>query len=124
MSKQQASVDVLTGNKIISVFDGMQIGALSGWMSGNVGEKAYRKVDGEVTEVYSFDKLKYHSSWDWLMPACFKFDTLEITGRKRRIYESHCDVIDAAVSRYEIIPVFEALVDGITWYNNTQTKKQ
>lgn len=69
---KQTEKKIEEGNKIIAVFDGMQIGALHGWMSGNVGEKAYRKIDGEITEAYSFSKLKYHTSWDWLMPVVEK----------------------------------------------------
>lgn len=62
---------------------------------------------------------KYHTSWDWLMPACKKFDSLNLLDKE---YESLCDEIDNAVSCYEIMPAFKNLVKAITWYSSTQQK--
>lgn len=66
-------MDTIEGNKLIAVFDGMQIGNLSGWLSGDIGERAYRKVDDIVKEVYSFSRLRYHTSLDWLRPVFDKW---------------------------------------------------
>jgi hypothetical protein len=63
--------------------------------------------------------LLYNTSWDWLMPAIQKFDRLyqnEVFVHYG-IYQSYCDDIDDAVTQYEILPAFEALVSAITWYN-------
>lgn len=65
--------------------------------------------------------LLFDTSWDWLMPSCKKFDELYI-GKEAPIgYIDHCEKIDNAVSCYEIEWAFEALVEGIKWYN-TQPK--
>lgn len=67
------------------------------------------------------ERALYHSSWNWLMPACKKFDRLyeaidELSDNMG--YIMHCDLIDDAVTTYEIEPVFKALTEAITWYNN------
>ena len=65
------------------------------------------------------NELPYQRSWDWLMPAIQKFDRLyqnEVFVHYG-IYQSYCDDIDNAVTEYEILPAFEALVSAITWYN-------
>ncbi len=53
--------------------------------------------------------LKYHSSWDSLMPVCHKIDNLYIEEKKsiapvRNEYAALCDKIDNAVTLYEIEP--------------------
>lgn len=86
------------------------------------------KVKGELYPVegvlFSASGLKYCSSWDWLMPACKKFDTIfdgYNWGMKTSIYQqyvSQCDSIDNAVTRYDIEPAWTELIAAITWYNN------
>jgi hypothetical protein len=71
-----------------------------------------------------FEDLKYHSSWDWLMPACHKWDSLtdaEIIEGTWYQYEDLCEILDAKVSLYEILPVWEQLVKNIEWYNQSKT---
>lgn len=64
--------------------------------------------------VHAATDLKYHSSWDWLIPACKKFDKLNLRVIK---YQKLCDEIDNAVSCYEIEPAWNCLVKAITWLN-------
>lgn len=76
------------------------------------------KPEEDLIEVRSF---KYHSSWDWLMPACVKFDTLyddKWTFDERMMYELLSDEMDKAATLYEILPLYNALIKGITWYNS------
>ena len=64
---------------------------------------------------------KYHSSWDWLMPACHKWDCLtdaEIKEGTWPKYERLCDLLDRKVALYEIQPVWNQLVKNIQWYNS------
>jgi len=115
MSEKKEIIEVVDGNKLIAGFDGMLIGKLSGWMSGNVGEKAYRKVDGEVTDVYSFEKLKYHTSWDWLMPVVEKINSLS--------YNDSNNKFQPTVERFlenDIDSIWRQIIIFITWYNKTQ----
>lgn len=112
-------MNTVEGNKLIAEFMGFKCSKSGKTFRMSNESSPYRKTD-----------LHYHSSWDLLMPACKKFDTIkrgslaEGWNRARnRIYEQHCDCIDNAVTRYDILPAFERLVDAIEWYNslNTQT---
>ena len=68
--------------------------------------------------------LRYHESWDWLMPALLKFDTLFEgkhfinTKKWRKKYQEHCEYIDYYTTLYEILPVWEHFITAIKWYNN------
>lgn len=76
-------------------------------------------VDFEDKSCFELDQLKYDSSWDWLMPVCKKFDSLDFsTARKATMlkYEDFCDGIDNAVTLYEIEPVFIAVTAAVKWY--------
>lgn len=66
-------------------------------------------------------ELKYHSSWEWIMPACKKFHELNLEGYE---YEQHCESIDIAVTSYEIERAFKKLSEAITWYNTSSNPKQ
>jgi len=66
----------------------------------------------------------YHSSFDWTMKVCLKWDTI-YEGKTLKLpipkwyreYEDLCDLLDAEASRYEITPLYEQLVENIVWYN-------
>lgn len=70
--------------------------------------------------------LKYHSSWDWLIPACKKWDELIFPTDNPKLlveYCRKCDLLDDMVTCYEIEAVFEQLVKNIKWYNGLETRK-
>lgn len=90
-------------NKLIAEFEGAQV---------NFG---YNKQSVLHLGVHiNVKELGYNASWNWLMPACKKFDSLDLVDEN---YVKHCDNIDFLVSQYEIEPVYEALVQAILWYN-------
>lgn len=60
---------------------------------------------------------KYHTSWDWLLPAVSKFFDVEF-GDHFEQWKSHCDNIKDALLSLEIDRVHQRLVEGIEWYNN------
>lgn len=108
--------EILEGNKLIadSPFSDLVKGS---------GEEERWYIKSNNQQGY-FTELKYHSSWDWIMPACSKwdnlyFDVLEIKTREQ--YELRCDSLDNAVTRYELAPVFKQLVENIKWYNKNKT---
>lgn len=75
------------------------------------------------------EALLFDTSWDWLMPACRKWDNLNYDGVPKGgkgEFKSLCDALDNLVSMYEIKPVFKQLCINIRWYNkwyNQQPKK-
>ena len=66
--------------------------------------------------------LKYHSSWDWLIPVCSKCNNI-IQGQKRPS-PNHCNDLDwlecaitTALREYEIDKVHTAVHNFIVAYN-------
>ena len=80
-------------------------------------EQKDNKLVTEFMELSGRFSKPYHSSWNWLMPACKKFDNLNLMDVE---YERLCDEIDNAVSCYEIKPAFKNLVSAIKWYNQNK----
>lgn len=79
-----------------------------------------KKKRYESTEDIFIKNLKYHTSWDWIMPACKKWDELGSFDEATAAYEQLCDELDEAVSRYDIEAVFQQLIKNITCYNATE----
>lgn len=92
----------------------------------------------EFKEYYQPFKLKYHSSWDWLMPVVEKIESLDngagirykvciesrYLNKKDRPF-AHCVTIIQnqhprikEASNIKIEAVWIAVVKFITWYNN------
>lgn len=65
--------DIIEGNKLIAEFMEYTIGNLQGWVSGN-NFCSYKKENGEIVNPVKVENLKYHSSWDWLMPVVAKIN--------------------------------------------------
>ena len=89
-------------NKLIAEFDGAEV---------NLGIDKQGVLHVGITHI---KELRYHSSWNLLMPVCKKFDSLDLVEED---YINHCDNIDHCVTQYEIEPVYEAVVQAILWYN-------
>jgi hypothetical protein len=111
------------GNKLIAEFDGWTIENRDEF---NRPSKLPFARKATPYTILLLENLKYHSSWDWLIPACHKWDELEgfVRGEESDQYENLCDFLDSKVTLYEILPVWEQLVKAIEWYNqskNTQS---
>lgn len=130
----KASVDVLTGNKIIAYFMGCY------GDTHYVGDKPvlrYGFRETHITERWNENKFcdntPYHSDWDWLMPVVEKIKSLgffyKLTEWQFFIckYSDYSGVISydskTDIDEPEIDRVFKTVVRFVTW-NNTQTKKQ
>ncbi len=126
--------DIIEGNRAINIF-----------MEGNLetgGVKFFRGPD--CFEHESGAHLKYHTSWDWLMPVVEKIDRLNYD-----TYISHTvqtiegkgttpfNVITCRIEDYwakleisetgetKIQAVYSAVLQFITWYNTTHlTEKE
>jgi hypothetical protein len=120
---------ILEGNKLIAKFMRIKFfrrPKFAQFILGDIDELKWKDSNGELI---SINNLKYHSSWDWLIPACQKWDNLmhtnsKLIGSKLIItYLKKCDTLDNIVACYEILPVFEQLVKNIKWYNGLDTEK-
>ncbi len=109
----------LEGNQLIAEF---------------MGYKTYLKrypknhgIGGNVIESPKeciVEKLKYHSSWDSLIPACKKYAKMppKLKWEDKMIFYGFAVSIDKLILNYEITPVFEKLAEGIMWYNKKTGK--
>ena len=87
----------MENNKLIAEFMGSNLNGLESWQ-------------------YE-DELKYHTSWDWLMPVAEKCLT---TGEGKIIYHGSRQyyVINDALITCNIEEVYKAVVEFIKQYNN------
>lgn len=80
----------------------------------------YKHSESEHEEGYDehgvWQPLQYHTSWDWLHPAWEKFRDLK-TGKPEMHEFKYCQPIAKLITHGTIQQAFEALVEGINWYN-------
>lgn len=99
---------ILEGNKLIAEFMGLSYCdkyQYEGWYQNN--EYNYRICD--------FNSLKYHSSWDWLIPAVEKIEhTMYVNIKGCHVTIS--SIVNVSKST-KIEAVWIAAVAFIKWYN-------
>ena len=120
---QTLNKEIIEGSKLIAVF----MGAFEGDKIGNIERNIYFEKPMDNLFCYNETGLKYHSSWEWIMPACEKWDKLEgfMIGDQSDKYEELSDSLDNSVTRnYEIDDVFNQLVLNIKWYNKNKSSNK
>ena len=106
--------EILEGNKLIAKFVQLR---------GEYDEDKdliYLESDIDGKGVYSFSELKYHSSWDWLMPVISK--CLAVNEEELEGWEKYYENIDDAFYQVDINQVWLAVVEFIKWYNEECTE--
>ncbi len=98
--------EIQEGNKLIAEFMGYEI------------EQKYFITDISIArkngEQYFASKLKYHSSWDWLMPAAKKsVDYVKVDTAGSRLQQ---DIL-RGTRLMDIEECWLAVVKFISWYN-------
>ena len=79
---------------------------------------------GKSIALDTLEDCKFDSSWNWIMPACAKWDKL-FDGKAEVPYK-YCqlsDYLDLEVALYEINGIFEQLVENVKWYNEFKKDK-
>lgn len=114
------------GNRAIAIFDGFQIGILSGWLTGK-NECAYKKNEnGEIIIEYKPGSLKYHTSWDWLMPVVEKINKLFEPFTEAlfiTVAGNHLRNIHNALANVDIKTAWQRIIEAISWFNSRQNEK-
>jgi len=93
----------------------------------NVG---YYIVNVKENKWHQWDDVKYHSSWDWLMPVGKRIRDLLGDMLSKRPPHTACmgDVIEVditcALHEYDIKKVHEAIYVFIQWLNKQQSNEQ
>lgn len=134
MSKQQASVDVLTGNKLIAEFMGAKY--LGKERSAGINYDMFDFPESFPIQLSTADDFGYkrtgylgfHERWDWLMIVIddIKYNRrFTVTNLNEVSHPSYIRylAIERAFRNVSIEQCFRAVVQFIIWYN-TQTKKQ
>lgn len=71
--------------------------------------------------ICSFEGLKYHNSWDWLMPVVIKIVSNEFRSEcKSRGFDNWIEtdlMDDILVNRFEFDKLYQAVIQFIEWYN-------
>lgn len=105
--------EILDGNQLIAEFMGLQ--------KVNLGVPGiyYYKILGKAFIQPS--SLKYHSSWDHIMPVWDKFNKLGLIHFKniedRKQYSFSRQGIENQITRVDIMATFVCLCFAINWYN-------
>ncbi len=98
----------LQGNNTIRLFIGDEF-----VMQRLVAEKEWNK---NRDLLYNED-IKFHSSWDWLMPVVEKIKNYILTDRPYDVGIDKVDVLNLYITT-PILTVFEQVIYFIQWYNN------
>lgn len=126
---------IIEGNKLIALFMGAKISPRN--------KKHILLTEDEIVYHLEAERemfaLKYHSSWDWIMPVWIKimtwgvaeygvYWTQEITESIVKIQVAKSDKPKCAwiVSRngLEIREVYEVILQFITWHNSQQKETE
>lgn len=102
--------EITEANKLIAEFMGEEI----------FWEKTAQNPDGNwhlmTLGHQGYIPLKYHSSWDWLMPVIRK------AKQSRNSAEWGWNVLNLYLSRCEIEYVFPEVVEFIKWHNQNKAQ--
>jgi hypothetical protein len=112
---------ITEGSALIAEFMGIEVVPYEHWLLGDV--MAIVPKEGIID--YPLNVYNPSEDWNLLMPACYKWDTIEFANsdsNTKKRYMGLCDQLDHTVSCYEILPTFDQLVKNLKWYNETQSR--
>lgn len=118
------TTETIEGNKLIAEFlnapfDWDAIGQETAWI---------KLPNKELSSWARCVDLKYHSSWDWLMPVVEKIESLgrfsfEIDLNSAHVYEMDFDKSELTIEAHEnskIASTWLAVVEFINWFNQNK----
>lgn len=77
---------------------------------------SYNGIDAEE-EYWSYDKMKYHTSWDWLKPVIDKIHKLNTNGDEE--FKNQKQAIDGMRIIVDIEHAWAYVVSFLNYYNET-----
>lgn len=80
-------------------------------------QKLHYKFGEKNWEVVEYDRMKFDTDWNWLMPAVKKWNDLVILKRQEKDGWTKWQY-KTIMLRTEIEPLFNDLVKSIEWYNS------
>jgi hypothetical protein len=115
-------METLEGNKLIVEFMGGQVRHIPANGPYN-GETFVERWHGEYiapNRVTAIGGMKFHSSWDWLMPVikkCYEASMVSVKLHKDTI---HYKLGETPFYLDDIAPAWTAVVEFIQWYNENK----
>lgn len=99
------------GNKIIAKFMGLPY-CLSDLETDNFGDQDVERW-AIFNHYYTASEMRFHTSWDWLMPVCKKaaIGEAEISKEGIHLLES----VYGAITSFDITQAFRAIVEFLEW---------
>lgn len=132
---------ILEGNKLIAEFMGAELMSDTSLIDDDPKMKywMYKDPIHHKSRIHAADKIRYHTSWDWLMPVVEKIEGIEVDGYNGAwklnldpwevqfidyTDESHDSVVSITRSDFDTLieATWQAVVQFIQWFNNTQNK--
>lgn len=117
--------EIIDGNKLIAEFLCFKYrNQAKYWGRYPLDDNSFLSLKGEV-EMHS---LKFHSSWDWLMPVVEKIESLNFTTsiyhlpktlNTVKILSGGADVVGVN-GETKIEAIYKTVVEFIKWYNSCQ----
>lgn len=101
---------ILERNKLIAEFMGNRFKSKSKWYN-PFGYRCDVFINRKGL-VFPLHRMRYHSSWDWIMPV------IHLISIKDEIAYRGSN-IEKQLSTFNVFLVFEAVVEFIKWYNKT-----
>jgi hypothetical protein len=106
--------EIIEGDKILAVFMEGYYNEKHDCITWSTVEKSPNKYETWI----SVENLKYHSSWDWLMPVVKKCRFKTSFSKANVDKFSELDkAITSCLCNCEISNLFEAVIDFVKWYN-------
>jgi len=96
--------EIISGNKLIVEFMGESIGKRSG---------IYTNLSLETGSPETPESLKYHNSWNALMPVVEKIDSLTMPNN------IHLKINELDIFA-ELKVVYKAVIEFVEWYNKNK----
>lgn len=106
----QPTLSTVEGNKIICRF----MSESKEPYNGTGDFITYNGIDSEA-DYFDYTEMKYHTSWDWLMPVVKK-----ILATDTGTLDVYSLYVEDSLRTADITKVWEACLDFLTWYNQNQ----
>lgn len=113
-------MNTLENNKLIAEFMGYKF--YEHFPLKRNGWQRREQKDTAIYLAYSDDELKYHESWDWLMPVVEKLEDMgcEITQTNGECTISGDEYYEETYGNNRRHATFDAVVEFIKWYNENK----
>lgn len=120
--KTMEQKEIIEGNKQILLFMGGVVGSSTIYPTGEVVIHSIHLGDKQINDF--INEIKYHSSWDWLMPVWDKLGKemykirRQISGEEYKKAEVLTIHILTAFREVDIKSAFLWIAEAIKWYNH------